>query len=138
MTAAAPYVLVVDDDLDIREAVETVLAMHSVTVRTAGDGADALRILRAEPALPCLILLDLMMPGMNGFEFRAEQLRDPTLRAIPTVILSGGGDLEQKAAALDLPAYKKPIELGILLDLVRPHLAAARPAQPPGGRPSDF
>ena len=110
-------VLVVDDDPDICEVIETVLELNGYRVITACDGADALERLRAG-VRPCLILLDLMMPKMSGFEFREEQQRDPALRGIPVMILSGDGRAEAKAVALGVEGMRKPVELGVLLEAV--------------------
>jgi CheY-like chemotaxis protein len=109
-------VLVVDDDTDIREAVAEVLAGEGYLVLGAGDGAEALKKCRAFH--PSLVLLDLMMPGMNGWEFRAAQKRDPDLAGIPVVVLSA---LEQRVA-IDAEAFvRKPFDLDELLALVRRH-----------------
>ena len=109
-------VLVVDDDSDIREAVAEVLAGEGYEVLGAGDGEEALTKCRAFH--PSLVLLDLMMPGMNGWEFRAAQKRDPELADIPVVVLSA---LEQKVA-IDAEGFvRKPFELDELLALVRRH-----------------
>ena len=125
MTSAAPYVLVVDDDHDIRETLEAIFNSCDVPVKTAKDGAEALSVLRRGPQRAGLILLDVMMPGMNGFEFRAEQLRDENLKSVPTVIMSGGGNLETRAAVMGLPAYRKPLDLRALLALVQTYLPRA-------------
>src|SRR3954471_12672414 len=116
-------VLVVEDDLDIREVMRMVLEASGYQVFEAGDGAEALVVARAHR--PRLILLDLMMPGMDGFQFRESQLRDPAIAAIPVVIVSGGGALPQKAAELGAAGYLvKPTDLQRLLavmqDLCRP------------------
>jgi CheY-like chemotaxis protein len=73
-------------------------------VVTAADGDEALDHLRGGTA-PCLIVLDLEMPRKNGWEFRSEQIHDPKLAAIPTIISSGGDDVKQKAAALGIEGY---------------------------------
>jgi CheY-like chemotaxis protein len=78
-----------------------------------------------------LILLDLMMHGTNGWEFRAEQLRDPRLAGIPVVVCSGDGRLTEKALALGIAEYlEKPIEHDTLLASVTRHCSA-------GSRASD-
>lgn len=110
-------VLVVDDDPDICEVMQMILGARGYRVVTAEGGDEALQLLRAGEE-PCLILLDLMMPGMNGLEFRAEQLRDPVLAAIPVVMISAGGDVVAKAAAVGLPGLLKPIDLDVLLATV--------------------
>ena len=114
----AKCVLVVDDDPDICEALQVVLESYGHRVVTAESGADALDKLRTG-ADPCLILLDLMMPGMNGIEFRGEQLRDPALAAIPVVILSADGDVAAKAATVGAEGLLKPVDLDVLLDTVK-------------------
>jgi len=119
MTSAAdPCVLVVDDDWDICEAIQTILELYGYRVLTARDGADALAQLRAG-VRPHVIILDLMMPRMNGVQFRDEQTRDPALRTIPVVVLSGDGRAEEKGAALGVQGLRKPVELAALLDAVQ-------------------
>lgn len=112
------HVLVVDDDPDICAVVREVLEAFGYYVDVARDGAEALKKLR-RGAVPCLILLDLMMPGMNGFEFRDAQLRDPALAPIPVVVISGAGDVAAKAAPLGVEGLAKPIDLNVLLEKVR-------------------
>jgi CheY-like chemotaxis protein len=108
------HVLVVDDDPDICEAIELILGSRGYRVVTAESGTEALRMLRAGET-PCLILLDLMMPVMNGLQFRDEQVRDPALAAIPVVMISAGGDVTAKAAAVGLKGLLKPIDLDVLI-----------------------
>jgi CheY-like chemotaxis protein len=122
MTAAphAGGVLVVEDDPDIQQVLKFALEMAGYPVETAGDGAEAMRRLQAAP--PCLILLDLMMPVMDGWQFRAEQQRDPALAAIPVVVISADGRVPQKAASLGAAAYlRKPLDFDALVEVVRRH-----------------
>jgi CheY-like chemotaxis protein len=106
--AAAPTarrrVLVVDDNDDLRESLAVVLEFLGCEVATAPDGAEALRSLRGASELPCLIVLDLMMPVMNGWEFRAQQLRDPALRGVPVALLTGYAEARDAAADLQAAA----------------------------------
>lgn len=109
--------LVVEDDADIRDMIRQILELEGYPVQTAADGLDALAQIRRE--LPGLILLDLMMPAMNGWEFRAAQLEDPRLAAIPVVVLSGDGTVAAKAGSLKAAGFlKKPVELSQLLETV--------------------
>jgi CheY-like chemotaxis protein len=109
-------VLVVDDENDIREAVSEVLADEGYEVLSAGDGAEAL--VQAREHHPSVVLLDLMMPGMNGWEFRAAQKGDPSLSGIPVIVLSALG----RVSGLDADGYlQKPFELDDLLRAVRRH-----------------
>ena len=82
-------VLVVDDDADMRAAVAELLRMSDDEVMTAEHGAAALALLSG-PVLPEVILLDLMMPVMDGLEFATARARDPRLAGIPLVIFSAG------------------------------------------------
>ena len=101
---------------DIREAVAEVLADEGYVVHGAGDGAEALR--KARAVHPDIVLLDLMMPGMNGWEFRAAQKGDPELSDIPVVVLSALG----RVAGMDAAGFiQKPFDLDELLDAVREH-----------------
>ena len=110
-------VLVVDDDPDLCQTFQILLQLHGYSVATSSDGADALARLRTGLS-PCIILLDLMMPGMNGVQFREEQLRDPALREIPVVVVTGQHKAENRAGALGLEVLRKPPELHTLLDRV--------------------
>ena len=109
-----PSVLVVDDDADIREVMQLMLEHHGYAVQVATDGAEALARLHAGPR-PSLILLDLMMPGMNGLEFRAEQLRDPELAEVPVVALTGASNVASEAEAAGLVVVRKPVGIAQLL-----------------------
>jgi CheY-like chemotaxis protein len=123
MVASATHppkrVLLIEDDFLLREMITLVLGGDGFMVATACDGKDAFERLRHFDK-PNLILLDLMMPGMDGWRFRQEQKGDPILASIPVVVISALGDIEQKAS--DLGAYdylQKPVEPGKLLDTVR-------------------
>lgn len=112
------HVLVVDDDLDIREALAEILEEHGVTVTTAIHGEDALAKLREGPR-PNLILLDLMMPVLDGRGF-CERLRvGGELAELAIVLLSADREIEAIArelgAATCLP---KPVDLARLIDAV--------------------
>jgi len=110
-------VCIVDDDPDIREAMRFALELDGVHVVEASDGAAALDRLHHEKC--GLILLDLMMPGMNGWEFRAEQRADPELAQIPVVVLSGAREVSDHARELGAAAYlQKPVELERLSEVV--------------------
>jgi CheY-like chemotaxis protein len=111
-------VLIVEDDLAIREALTEILEDEGYQVTGAANGQEAIQALRGS-ALPCLILLDLMMPVMNGWQFRAEQKQDPALAPVPVVIISADSDLRTKATTLEAVDFlQKPIQLTRLLDTV--------------------
>jgi CheY-like chemotaxis protein len=119
MGEAGTYVMIIDDDPGIRESIETLLPLFGHAVVGAGDGAEALARLRSGPR-PCLILLDLMMPGVSGFDLRAHLLADATLAGIPVIVITGAGHgAAEKARALDLEVMRKPFELAALLAAVR-------------------
>ena len=88
----AATVMVVEDDALIRDLVIQVLACEGFTAIGARNGAEALQHLREEHIHPSLILLDLMMPVMDGWQFRIEQLSDPELAGIPVVVMSASDD----------------------------------------------
>jgi two-component system, chemotaxis family, chemotaxis protein CheY len=116
MTAAGRAVCVVDDDDDIREVLTDVLAVEGYDVIASGDGERALGLLH-ERASDCrLVLLDLMMPRMNGWEFRRKQLQDPAIASIPVVLLTGAGTAVKAIDDLHVAAtIEKPVELDTLL-----------------------
>lgn len=103
-------VLLVEDDLDIAEAILDVLMDEGYEVAHATNGREALELLHSQPR-PAVILLDLMMPEMDGSQFRAEQLRDPKLSSIPVVVLSADRMVAQKAHELGVWGYvTKPLQ----------------------------
>ena len=113
-------IMVVDDDGDIRDAVRQILQDEGYGVITAGNGLEAMEQLRTAATLPDLILLDLGMPIMNGWDFRAEQRKEPRLAGIPVVVITAAGDSQEKARSLD-PAgvLAKPFQLATLMSTVR-------------------
>lgn len=112
-------VLIVDDDQGIREIFAEALKLMGYSVQMAAHGKAALELLStSEP--PCLILLDMMMPVMNGEEFRQQQLADPLLSAVPVVVVTAGRDAEAKARSLGAQAgLAKPLQFDILSEVVR-------------------
>jgi CheY-like chemotaxis protein len=112
-------VLLVDDHEEARDALAMLLKNEGFAVREASDGQEALDALYDGPR-PCLVVLDLMMPGMDGWEFRRRQLRSPQFARIPTVVLSGHANLSAAATGLSThEVLAKPVVLGRLLELVR-------------------
>jgi CheY-like chemotaxis protein len=108
-------ILIVEDDSDLREALSAVLRDEGYFVAMAADGREALDRLRRQWR-PSLILLDLTMPVMNGWQFRAEQRQDPALSGIPVVVLSAGEHLAEQMVPLGIKDYvRKPVELNHLL-----------------------
>jgi len=114
-------VLVVDDDEDVRDVVALVLDDAGFAVELAADGREALRRLREGGTTPCLILLDLMMPVMDGYRFRAEQRADAALAAIPTLVFTAGGIGPEVDALGAIAVIRKPVDLKRLLELIRAH-----------------
>ncbi len=117
---ARATILVVDDDLGIREALEAVLSSSGYDVALAANGQAALDLLLRGRSLPSLILLDLMMPVMDGWQFRSRQLQQERLREIPVVIISAGGNVQQKAENLGAAGWlRKPMMMPVLLREVK-------------------
>ena len=107
-------ILLVEDDLAIRDALAEVLEALGYSVRCAGNGAEALEILAAAAEeLPTLIVLDLMMPVMDGFAFREAARRVPRLADIPVMVVSASDVTSvPRLAELDAAAFlAKPFEL---------------------------
>jgi len=115
------YILVVDDDRDIRDSLVELLTEHGYPAIGAGNGVEALEVLRASASPPALILLDLMMPVMDGRGFREEQLKNPAWTMIPVIVISAYNDVEQQARALALDHLRKPLAMRPLMDAVRRH-----------------
>ncbi|WP_437726096.1 response regulator [Sorangium sp. So ce861] len=114
--ARSRAILVIEDDQGVCDALAGVLSDEGYEVMTARNGAEALARLRGAPA-PALIVLDLMMPMMDGYAFRAEQLRTPAIADVPVVVLTAGA--APRAAELGpVDILKKPVNLAALLDAV--------------------
>lgn len=112
MTGGRPRVFVVEDDPDILDTLAEVLEDRGFTVGTAVNGADALAKLREASERPEVIVLDLMMPVMDGWQFRSAQRADPRLAEIPVVLISAHVDARDVAAKLELAGWvQKPIDL---------------------------
>lgn len=111
-------VLLVEDDHALRQSLFEVIEEAGYRVDCAQNGSEALAVLDAGDK-PCVILLDLMMPVMNGWEFRDEQARRANLSDIPVIVFTADGRAEMKAKILGAEAYlRKPIELPRLFDLL--------------------
>ena len=114
----APLILVVDDDSDSRTLLEMALSTSGYEVETAVNGSDAL--VSARRHRPNLSLLDLAMPVMDGFAFRAEQLRDASLSAIPVICVSGRHDAAGVSRRMQVAGcIPKPFDLQVVIDRVR-------------------
>ncbi|HVK71311.1 MAG TPA: response regulator [Polyangium sp.] len=111
--------LVVDDDEDLRRTVTLILAEEGYAVQEAANGAEALTRLHDGP-LPDVILLDLMMPVMNGEQFRRAQRADPSLAEVPVVLMTAAGSRAVEPLLLLGPTrvLHKPVGLEPLLEAV--------------------
>ena len=122
MTEAKKRVLVVDDDADIRDALGMALTEEGYDAHSVEDGEQALEWLRREAA-PNVILLDMMMPRMNGWQFRNAQRADPALAGIPVIVVSAAAEsalsARGAAKALEVDAVlRKPVDLDELFKAV--------------------
>ena len=114
-------ILLVDDSVDEREALECFLETEGLDVCCASDGGEALDALRYGPR-PCLIVLDLNMAGMDGWEFRRRQLLWPQMANIPVVVVSGAPELRASTRAMEAAeVWRKPVPLHLVLRAVSDH-----------------
>ena len=111
-------VLVVDDDEDFREIVSMVLRGEGREVVCATSGEEALSLLQ-RGFRPSLILMDLMMPGMNGWVLRHRLAQDPELARIPIAVLSGDHQALRVHPPEGVKCLQKPVSLSTLFDVVR-------------------
>lgn len=117
-------ILVVDDDWGIRDFLSQLLEGEGYRVRTAANGQEAMNQLRQSVSPPCVVFLDLTMPIMDGWEFRAAQMQDERLQRVPVVVLTADGQAREKAAALGVPDYiQKPVNLTRLLSIIEHYCA---------------
>jgi CheY-like chemotaxis protein len=121
-------ILLIEDDDDMRDNLAALLRRRGYQVAAVGNGKEALEWLQMGN-MPCLIILDLMMPVMNGWDFRSKQMAVQKWAAIPTVLLSGTADIAQQMKRLGTLDYiSKPVNLKRLYDIVdRYYQGAQRP-----------
>jgi len=111
------HILVVDDDAAIREVVTDILEMSEFQVKTASNGAEALEHIRADQ--PAAVLLDLMMPVMDGWEFLRRCRSDCVCATVPVVVMSAAHDAALAADQYGAQAYlTKPFDMDTVLDVV--------------------
>jgi CheY-like chemotaxis protein len=118
------HVLLVEDDDDTREVLRLILESEGMTVIPAQDGLDGLarleEVRKHDPAVPCVIVLDYMMPRFSGAQFRERQLADPAIAGLPVILVSAVSDLPSHAASLDpFAILQKPIDPDELATAVR-------------------
>jgi CheY-like chemotaxis protein len=120
---ATPYILVVEDDWALRDALSDALTLEGFEVVCVENGEAALRHL-AGGARPCLILLDLMMPVMDGWTFRRAMLSDPALADIPVVVMTAAG--AQRAATVGAEqVLHKPLHMDSVVGVVETRCSRA-------------
>jgi CheY-like chemotaxis protein len=121
----AAEILIVEDDSALREALAQVLSDEGYDLLAARDGLEAVNCLK-KGHRPDVILLDLSMPVVNGWEFRMFQKRDPDLADIPVILITAGGYSREEVAWLQPSALiHKPLDLPVLLDTIRRNCASS-------------
>lgn len=111
-----PHVLIVEDDHDVREMLEMFLSHSGFSISSATNGAEALDRMRERQ--PCVVLLDLMMPVMTGWQFRERQMADAKLAKVPVVCVTAAADPNSISAQLGVQCMSKPVDLEVLINVV--------------------
>ena len=124
---SARRILIIEDDDAVREALAELLTAEGYRVTCAANGREGLA--RAAEERPALVLLDLCMPVMDGWAFRAAQLADPVLAAVPVIVLSASHRADSPQLARLQPAtfVAKPVEFELLRALVRRYVEVGAP-----------
>jgi CheY-like chemotaxis protein len=113
-------ILVVDDELDLREMICDLLEDHGFSTHGATDGRAALTWLTEQPRPPKIIILDAMMPRMDGPSFRAELLKDPALADIPVILMTAAVNADQIASNMGVThLLRKPVRTDAILWAIR-------------------
>ncbi len=121
------HLLVVDDEDDIREALASIIRQEGYAVDEAADGRAALEYMRSSRTKPCVVLLDLMMPVMNGWDLVGDMSQDEGLRSIPVVLITAdarGASSDPRTSSL--PLMSKPLDLRRLMDVVERYCGPPR------------
>ena len=115
-------ILIIDDDKVIRDTLGFILQEEGYSTTLAANGQEGLDLLANAERLPDVILLDIMMPVLNGIQFRQEQLNKPDIKRIPTIIMSADHSVHKNCASLGCKhVLKKPIDLDELLAILESH-----------------
>lgn len=114
---ASPRVLLIEDDFILRAHLAELLMLEGYVVTCAADGAEALRRLQEEPH-PSVILVDIVLPRVDGIAFRQIQLRTPVLRDIPTIAITSRGDVADRQELAFATVMKKPLNLDRVIQLL--------------------
>ena len=109
-------VLIVEDDADAREILQVMLELNGMKVSAAGTAREGIAL--ARQSKPCVILLDLMLPDVDGETFRRQQLRDPQVSDIPVIVVSAHPDARAIAKDMDADCVRKPVDFKVLLSRV--------------------
>jgi CheY-like chemotaxis protein len=120
-------VLIVDDDVDIREVLSETLVETGFEVMTACNGLEALTAVGCMKVRPAVILLDLMMPVMDGYSFLEQRGLDPALASIPLAIVTAGHGVDRGRLGDDLPILRKPFDVPQLLGVLEALTAGGPP-----------
>lgn len=115
-------ILIVDDEQDMRESLEEFFADEGYEVRTAEDGAVAMELLDG-PELPCIVILDLMMPVLDGNEVIDRMRQSERLATVPIIVTTS----DPSRAPRGIPLMKKPMDLRRLLSAVQQHCCGRAP-----------
>lgn len=112
-------ILIIEDDRSISDALCELLESEGYSVQCAFNGQEGLDALQGARTLPCVILLDLMMPVKDGFQFRNEQLSNPKISSVPVVVMSADGHIQEKKARIGALEYiRKPVDVETYLKVV--------------------
>jgi two-component system chemotaxis response regulator CheY len=112
-------VLIIEDDFSIRETFTQALELEGYLVVTAENGAEGIDKLRTMPVSPCLVIMDMVMPVMDGRQFLDAVLADPKISNTPLVVVSATASVATTQGARAF--LRKPVDLNVLLDIVEKH-----------------
>lgn len=121
--ATQKRILVIEDDVDIREAIEQILKLENFEVSSAQHGQEGLDYLRASQPLPDVILLDLMMPVKNGYEFLKEKRLDSRLSSVPVVVMTAN-QMQQDCPEGAIAFLRKPVNIDELVETLNESMSA--------------
>ena len=121
-------ILIVDDDLDIRELLAETLEERGFDVVTAANGLEAISVVRNMTTPPSIILLDLMMPVLDGYGFLEERAKDAALASIPVAVISAGHGLDPSRLSNAARIIPKPIDVSLLVSVIHDVGSASKPS----------